>query len=120
MRKAVAIDFDNTIAITDFPEILEPIPEAIRFIKDCQESGIAVILWTCRTDEHLLDAIEWCASYGIRFDAVNHNLPDWIEAYQAWQPNVNPDGRKIAADLYLDDKAFLDWDKARDWLRRYD
>ena len=47
MRKAVAIDFDGTLAITDFPTILEPIPEAIEFVKQCNQAGVAVILWTC-------------------------------------------------------------------------
>ena len=57
MRKAVAIDFDGTLAYTDFPTIISPIPEAIEFVKQCNQAGVAVILWTCRTDEHLDDAM---------------------------------------------------------------
>jgi hypothetical protein len=120
MRRSVAIDFDNTLAVTDFPIILSPIPEAIDFIHRCKEADIAVILWTCRTDKHLDEALTWCKEQGIEFDAVNANLPEAIKAYDECGYGVNPDGRKISVDLYLDDKAFLCWDKALDWLRRYD
>lgn len=120
MRKAVAVDFDGTLAITDFPTILEPIPEAIEFVKQCNQAGVAVILWTCRTDEHLDDAMAWCYEQGIHINKANANLSDWQEAYHKQFPDVNPDGRKVAADLYIDDKALggIEWDKAFEWLRR--
>lgn len=120
MRKAVAIDFDGTLAITDFPTILEPIPEAIQFVKECNQAGVAVILWTCRTDEHLDDAMAWCYEQGIYINKANANLSDWQEEYHAKFPDVNPDGRKVAADIYIDDKALggIEWDKAFEWLRK--
>ena len=118
MRRTVAIDFDGTIAETDFPAIIKPIPEAVEFIHECHRRGVAVILWTCRTDHQLAAATEWCESHGIGFDAINDNLPEKIAAYHELFPNVNPNGRKIAADIYLDDKAFLDWGKAFEWLRK--
>jgi len=55
--------------------------------------------------------------HGIEFDAVNDNLPNRVAEYHALCPDVNPNGRKISCDLYLDDKAFLDWPKAWAWLR---
>ena len=121
MRKAVAVDFDGTLCVSDFPTILEPIPEAIEFVKQCNQAGVAVILWTCRTDEHLDDAMAWCYEQGIHINKANANLSDWQEEYHAKFPHVNPDGRKVAADLYIDDKANfsgIEWDKAFDWLRK--
>jgi len=119
MRRAVAIDFDLTLADTDFPTILSPIPEAIQFVKECNRNNVAVILWTCRTDIHLTEAVEWCFEQGITLNAVNCNLIERVKAYHEFQPNVNPDGRKVNADLYIDDKALggVDWNKAFEWLR---
>ena len=117
IRRTVAIDFDGTIAETDFPAIIRPVPEALRFVAECRERGVAVILWTCRTDHQLSAAMEWCKTQGLWFDAVNDNLPEKIAAYSQLFPDVNANGRKIAADLYVDDKAFLDWGKAFEWLR---
>lgn len=82
---------------------------------------VAVILWTCRTDEHLDDAMAWCYEQGIHINKANANLSDWQEAYHKQFPDVNPDGRKVAADIYLDDKANfspINWDKAYEWLRK--
>jgi hypothetical protein len=120
LRRAVAIDFDGTICRSDkFPQIVAPIPEAIAFIRECRAAGVAVILWTCRTDRHLADALAWCDSQQISFDAVNDNLPDWIAAFRAAHADVSPNGRKVAADLYLDDRSVggIDWKQAFAWLR---
>ena len=122
MRPCVAIDFDGTIAVTDYPAILAPIPEALEFIKACRLRGVAVILWTCRTDSHLIEALVWCDMQGIEFDAVNENLPDWISSYQTWQPDVNPDCRKICASIYIDDRNLggINWEEAFNWLSKSD
>ena len=116
MRTAVAIDFDNTIALTEFPVILEPIPEAVDFIRECQEAGIAVILWTCRTDKHLAECLQWCKDQGLKFDAVNCNLDDWVGEFYMKYPDVFPDCRKVAANIYIDDKANggdINWQKIK-------
>lgn len=55
-------------------------------------------MWTCRTDGKLKDAIEWCKEHGLKFDAVNENLPERIAMF-------GTDPRKIGADEYIDDKA---------------
>lgn len=53
---------------------------------------------TCREGERLQEAVDWCANFGLGFDAVNDNLPELIEF-------LGHDCRKIAADVYIDDKA---------------
>ena len=45
-------------------------------------------------------AIDWCADYGLGFDAHNENLPELNELY-------GNDCRKIGADFYVDDKKLL-------------
>ena len=71
-KTIIAVDFDGTLAVTDYPAIIEPIQGVIDFIKYCNQVGDIVILWTCRSNQHLIDAIEWCKLQGIkRFDYVN-------------------------------------------------
>ena len=41
--------------------------------------------------------MEWCRKWELEFDAVNENLPEIIERYGS-------DGRKIYADVYIDDQ----------------
>lgn len=57
-----------------------------------------MILWTCRNGKDLEVAVEFCEGVGLKFDTVNENLPELIEAYGG-------DTRKINADIYFDDKA---------------
>ena len=97
-NKIIAIDFDGTLCVHAFPEIGEPIPETIAQAKEELRNGTRLILWTCRCNERLSAAVEWCAGQGLRFEAVNENLPDIIEAFGG-------DTRKIYADEYWDDRA---------------
>ena len=97
--KIIAVDFDDTLATNAYPSIGEPIQKNIDYIKREQKRGSRLILWTCRRDEQLAEAVEWCKQYGIEFEAVNENLPDMIEFFGG-------DTRKIFSNVYYDDKAF--------------
>lgn len=118
MRRAVAIDFDGTLALTEYPNIIAAVPEASAFIHECRRLGVAVILWTCRTGQHLQDALAWCEQQGIFFDAVNENLPDWIESWEKLFPNIPADCRKVCASIYIDDRGVngISWQTAFEWL----
>lgn len=93
-----AVDFDGTLCESVFPGIGNPNIELINHLIKRRKQGNKVILWTCRIEERLKEAVEWCKGYGLEFDAVNENLPEMIERY-------GNDCRKIAADVYIDDKA---------------
>ena len=79
-----AIDFDNTLAITRFPEIVAPNKKMVAFA-------------TSRAGADLENAVEWCRLQGLVFDAVNEPLPEQIKRW-------GNDTRKIYADYYIDDK----------------
>lgn len=96
--KIIAVDFDGTLAENEFPEIGRPIPSVISKLLFEQSKGTKIILWTCRRDEALYEAVEWCESRGIYFDTVNENLPEIIE-------ELGGDTRKIFATEYWDDRA---------------
>lgn len=91
----IAVDFDGTLAFTDYPKIIAPRPNIIEFCKKQKFLGDTLILWTCRHNKELEDAIEWCKEQGLTFDYVNENPPERIAIYG--------DCRKVYADLYLDD-----------------
>lgn len=93
-----AVDFDGTLAVTRFPEIIGPRKKVVAAIKMLKTSGHKIILWTSRDGKELEAAVEWCKAQGIVFDAVNAPFPEQI---QRW----GNDTRKIYADFYIDDKA---------------
>lgn len=98
---SMAIDFDGTLCEDRFPEIGKPKQDVIELVKRLQEAGVRTILWTCRKNDdhgmHLDNAVDWCESHGLKFAAVNKNLP---EVQQKW----GGDTRKVLSDYYLDDK----------------
>lgn len=100
-----AIDFDGTLCTDRFPEIGEPIVSRLEALKCLKAAGHKLILWTCRTDEYLDAAVEFCRQFGVEFDAVNRNLPETRERWGG-------DTRKVYCDYYIDDKSlpetFLD------------
>lgn len=99
LPKIIAVDFDGTLVEDKWPEIGKPNKEMFEFLKYLQkEHNIKLILWTSRTDRHLIDAIEFCKTQGMEFDAINENLPE-VKAL------TGRDTRKVYADIYLDDKS---------------
>jgi hypothetical protein len=102
----LAIDFDDTIAITEWPEIKGLRENAKEVINKLYDEGHQIIIWTCRTD-HTQDAAEkFLIANGIKYHRINANCPKLCEVF-------GNDSRKIGADLYIDDKGILgipSWD----------
>ena len=95
----IAVDFDGTLCGNAFPEIGQPKHDIINAAKAAQKNGAKLILWTCRNKDHLQNAVEWCRTHGLDFDAVNENLEHVKEMFGG-------DTRKIYANEYWDDKAY--------------
>lgn len=95
----ICCDFDGTLCEHRFPEIGEPKPHVIKFIRRKAAEGTKIILHTCRENgmgggrRYLTEAVEWCHEQNIPIHAVNEN------------PWVPFGGRKIYADIYIDDRA---------------
>lgn len=108
----IAVDFDGTISTgCTFPVARNGYPSRflIWWLKHRRSRRDRVILWTCRENyggkwypdgNYLDDALSYCRTFGLEFDAVNGNVGEkWGECGHLY-------GRKITADLYIDDKAF--------------
>lgn len=97
-HKIIAVDFDGTLCENKYPEIGKPNRRLIGYLKRQQFfNGTKLILWTCRAEDRLHEALRWCYDeFGLVFDAVNENLPEAIEEF-------GHDTRKIFAHEYIDD-----------------
>lgn len=97
-----AIDFDGTIVVDKYPNIGEPIPEAIETIIEVKKLGHKIIIWSCRVEPQLSEMRNFLLINEIPFDHINENCPIKIAHYQN-------DTRKIGADYYIDDKMVGSW-----------
>ena len=98
--RVIAVDFDGCLCREKWSDIGAPNLAIINTLKHRRRAGDKVILWTCRVGELLEDAVEWCGTFGLTFDAVNDNL----EENKAYFGN---NSRKIYATEYWDDKSVL-------------
>jgi hypothetical protein len=99
-----AVDFDGTLCNYAFPLIGKQTDHQIKLLNlliKLQKRNHKIVLWTNRGDNEayksLSEAIEWCKSKGLVFDAINENVEGTFKL-SGYSP-------KIMADYYIDDKA---------------
>jgi len=93
--KYIGIDFDGTIVKHKFPEIGEPIDDALKTIRLLQHAGHKIILYTMRSRETLVEAVKYLEDFGIQLYGVNEN-----KTQKYWT-----DSPKVYCHLYIDDAA---------------
>ena len=101
----VAVDFDGTLCADAFPEVGAPNQAVIDYVKRLAADGSKIILFTSRengTRKLLDEAVAFCKAQEIPLYAVNENPGNPHAAKIGLKPS---DGRKVYADLYIDDKA---------------
>ena len=101
----VAVDFDGTLCADAFPEVGAPNRAVIDYVKRLAADGSKIILYTSRengTRKLLDEAVAFCKAQEIPLYAVNENPGNPHAAKIGLKPS---DGRKVYADLYIDDKA---------------
>lgn len=96
----IAVDFDGTLCYSNWPSLGEPNKALIAYLREWRQRGNKLILWTCRVGEALTNAVEWCHSQELYFDAVNDNLPEIVAFYGS-------NSRKVTCDYYIDDRMLL-------------
>jgi hypothetical protein len=115
----IAVDFDGTCVVDKFPYIGETVPNCLKVLRELENNGHKIILWTCRTDLYLDAAHEWFFKNDIELFGVNKNPES--------QHTIK--GPKIYADIYIDDRALgcpkitfnkykvVDWIKIKELLK---
>ena len=93
----LAVDFDGTLCTHAFPEIGHINQELFDKVLKLKNDGHQIVLWTCREGHYLKQAVDWCEVRGLKFDAVNRNIPE-IDCNPSFARS------KIYADKYLDDR----------------
>ena len=84
---------------------------ALKVIQKLKDNGDAIIIWTCRKDECLKEAISFLDQYEVPYDAVNENIKE-IEL------DFNP-FPKIYYDVLIDDRnlgGILPWSQVEKML----
>lgn len=120
----IGIDFDGTVVEHKYPEIGTAIDGALDVIEELQEAEHKLILYTMRSGERLVEAVEYLEESGILLFGVNAN-----KSQKHWTESP-----KIFCNIYIDDAAlgcpllqrtkdgepvgrpFVDWDEVRDLL----
>lgn len=92
----IAVDFDGTIVDDKYPNVGAAKIFAFETLKELQNKGHRLILWTYRCEEKLDDAVDFCKKNGIEFYAVNNSYPE-----EKFNGKVS---RKINADVFIDDR----------------
>lgn len=104
----IAVDFDGTLCRNAYPAIGAPQPGAVKAMQELRDNGHYLIIWTCRTGEHLLEAVNWLAENQIPYHRINDHCPENVAKY-------GDCGKKVYADVYIDDRnlgGFVGWPMA--------
>lgn len=107
----IAVDFDGTIVENAYPAIGKPMLFAFETLRELQNKGFVLILWTVRVEKSLDEAVEFCRKNGIEFYTVNRNHPEEVMD--------NETSRKLLVDIFIDDRnigGFVGWDKVWEML----
>lgn len=69
----VAVDFDGTVVMHEWPKIGAPVPGAVGWLHRFSEAGARLILWTNRSGETLKEAVAYMAEHNVPLWAINEN-----------------------------------------------
>lgn len=132
----LAVDFDGTCAMHEFPKIGADVPGAVDVLKALNEAGAKLILWTMRSDQakikndphsladgtagqdldikFLRHAVEWFAERGIELSGHNCNeqQAEWTTSPKCYAHAYIDDaaiGCPLVTDLAIHPRPFVDW-----------
>lgn len=102
--KIIAVDFDGTLCENSWPEIGEPNEELIEYLRNRKKDGDKLILWTCRVEDMLQKAVEWCKE---KFVMIDLHVEGYCQECAGFQPCIErlyADGKIIAQTVYCENR----------------
>lgn len=97
-RLFIGVDFDGTIVEESFPTIGAIKEDVVELMEVIREKGHCIIIWTARSGQPLVEAVDFLNANNIPYDYVNENPEDdWFKRGEQ--------GRKLFCNYYLDDRA---------------
>lgn len=114
----IAVDFDGTCVTHEYPEIGKDIG-AIPILKKLVEDGHKLILYTMRSKNELVHAVNWFKENDIPLYAINNNPTQkfWTQSPKIYAHLYIDDaavGCPLINDPEISDKPFVDWTKIMD------
>lgn len=103
--KIICVDFDKTIADSDYPEIKGEMPGAREALQRFRDMGYRVVISSCRTCSHLKDIFAADGRPTGAESPYHKMMVEWLESERMPYDEVD-DGLngKVYADFYIDDK----------------
>ena len=99
----LCIDFDDTISVKGkFPVPGKQRKDSLQLINKLFLDGFYIIIWSCRSGLHKLQAEQWLMDEGYMFDQFNESRPTEKLLFNG------EDTRKIWGTVYIDDRN-LEW-----------
>jgi hypothetical protein len=94
----IAVDFDGTCVREAYPKVGADMPGAVQTLHSLLLREHRLILWTCREGKYLEDAVIWFEKREIALFGINETPLDTDFRSEG--------GRKVYANLYIDDRSF--------------
>lgn len=98
VKYVIAFDFDGVLCNSNYPFLGDEIKPICDFLRSIYDLDCYIILYTCRHDVPLDNALEWCDEHNLHFNYVNKNVPERV-AY--WG-----ESDKLSYDMLIDDHAY--------------
>lgn len=119
IEMTILVDFDGTVVTHEFPEIGKDIG-AVPVLKELVANGHQLIIFTMRSKQGLLDAVQWYKDNEIPLYGVNEN-----PTQKVWTDSPKAHGNLIIDDIALgvpllagglSRRPWVDWKRVREYL----
>lgn len=120
-NRYICIDFDGTIVTHEYPAIGKPVPMALEVMKQWQDEGALLILFTMRSGKELQEAVEYCESNGIKLFGINYNPTQgvWTKSPKAYGEMYIDDAAVGCPLIYPDnERPHVDWNEIQKLVKK--
>jgi hypothetical protein len=118
----ICIDFDGTCVTHDYPQVGKDI-EAAPVLRRLVERGHKLILFTMRSEDTLIPAINWFSDNFIPLYGLNKNPTQskWTSSLKAYGQLYIDDaalGCPLIHDTTVSNRPYVDWKAVEEWLEK--